>query len=189
MIDGRPFTFLADAFRDTTTKPGSLREMLAAMASGAVTESEVREPVQPEYVERDARLAVMDEQGIEAILLFPTLAVCVEHFLKHDVDLLYASFHAFNRWLDDQWGLDHEGRIFAVPMLSLLDAERAVAELEFVLDAGARAVGVRPGPAFGRSPADPVFDPLWARINEARVPVCFHIGESGYNELYSVVVG
>jgi predicted TIM-barrel fold metal-dependent hydrolase len=189
VVDGRPFTFLNDAFRDTTAKPGSLREMLKAMASGAFSESEVVEPVQPEYVERDARLALMDRQGIEAIMLFPTLAVCVEHFLKHDVDLLYASFHAFNRWLDDQWGLDHEGRIFAVPLLSLLDVDRAVAELEFVLDAGARAVSLRPGPAFGRSPADPAFDPLWARVNEARIPVCFHIGESGYNELYSVAWG
>jgi predicted TIM-barrel fold metal-dependent hydrolase len=189
VVDGRPFTFLADAFRDTITKPGSLREMLKAMGSGTFTESDVVEAVQPEYVERDARLALMDRQGVEAIMLFPTLAVCVEHFLKHDADLLYASFHAFNRWLDDQWGLDHESRIFAVPLLSLLDVDRAVSELDFVLDAGARAVSLRPGPAYGRSPADPAFDPLWARINEARIPVCFHIGESGYNELYSVAWG
>jgi predicted TIM-barrel fold metal-dependent hydrolase len=58
-----------------------------------------------------------------------------------------------------------------------------VAELEFVLARGARVVALRPGPAFGRSPADPHFDPFWARINEARVPVAFHIGESGYNEM------
>jgi predicted TIM-barrel fold metal-dependent hydrolase len=189
VVDGRPYTFLLDAFRDTVIKPGSLREMLMAMSSGTFSESDVREQLQPAYVDRDARLACMDEQGVEAILLFPTLAVCVEHFLKHDADLLYASFHAFNRWLDDDWGFDAAGRIFAVPLLSLLDVDRAVAELEFVLAAGARAVGLRPGPAYGRSPADPVFDPFWARVNEARVPVCFHIGESGYNELYSVTWG
>jgi predicted TIM-barrel fold metal-dependent hydrolase len=189
VVDGRPYTFLLDAFRDTVIKPGSLREMLTAMSSGSFSESDVRERLQPAYVDREARLACMDEQGVEAILLFPTLAVCVEHFLKHDADLLYASFHAFNRWLDDDWGFDAAGRIFAVPLLSLLDVDRAVAELEFVLAAGARAVGLRPGPAYGRSPADPVFDPFWARVNEARVPVCFHIGESGYNELYSVTWG
>jgi predicted TIM-barrel fold metal-dependent hydrolase len=189
VADGRPFTFLVDPFRETTNKPGSLREMLKAMASGSVAESDATEPLQPEYVERGARLDVMDRQGIEAIMLFPTLAVCVEHFLKHDADLLYASFHAFNRWLDDDWGLDHEGRIFGVPLVSLLDVDRAVAELDFVLDAGARAIGLRPGPAYGRSPADPVFDSFWARVNEAHVPVCFHIGESGYNELYSVAWG
>jgi len=189
LVGDRPFTFLLDPFRDTTSKPGSLREMLRAMGSGDFTESDVTEPVQPEYVNRDARLALMDAQGVEAILLFPTLAVCVEHFMKDDPDQLYANVHAFNRWLDDDWGFAHGGRIFGVPLLSLGDVDRAVDELEFVLDRGARAIGLRPGPAFGRSPADPHFDPFWARVNEARVPVCFHIAESGYNELYSVAWG
>jgi predicted TIM-barrel fold metal-dependent hydrolase len=189
VVDGHPFTFLADSFRDTVAKPGALREMLRTMSSGSPTESNAVQPMQPAYVDRDARLAMMDAQGVEAILLFPTLAVCVEHFLKHDPDLLYASFRAFNLWLDDDWGFAGDGRIFAVPLLSLLDVDRAVDELELVLDRGARAVALRPGPAYGRSPADPHFDPFWARVHEAGVPVCFHIGESGYNELFSVAWG
>lgn len=190
LVDDRPFTFLLDPFRETTTKPGALREMLRSMSSGTTEETtDLMEPVQPAYVDRDARLALMDAQGVDAVLMFPTLAVCVEHFMKDDPDLLYANFHAFNQWLDDDWGFDHEHRIYGVPLLSLLDVDRAVTELEFVLSRGARAVGLRPGPAFGRSPADPCFDPFWARINEAGVPVCFHIGESGYNELYSTAWG
>jgi predicted TIM-barrel fold metal-dependent hydrolase len=164
-------------------KPGSLREMLRAMSSGQYRESNVVEPIQPEYVARDARLAVMDRQGIERALLFPTLGVCVEHFLKDDVDQLYANFHAFNRWLDDDWGFGREGRIYAPPMLSLRDLDRAVTELDWVLAAGARVVVLRAGPAYGRSPADPYFDPFWARIDEAGVLVAFHIGEAGYNEM------
>ena len=183
LVGDRPFTFLADAFRDTIAKPGALREMLRALSSGRYQESDAIEPIQPEYVNRDARLARMDEQGVDTILLFPTVAVCVEHFMKDDPDQLYANFHAFNRWLDEDWGFDHQGRIFAAPMLSLCDLDRAVAELDAVLDAGARVVALRPGPAYGRSPADPHFDPFWARINEAGVPVAFHIGESGYNEM------
>jgi len=50
----------------------------------------------------------------------------------------------------------------------------------------ARAIALRPGPAFGRSPADPYFDPFWSRVNEAGIPVCLHIAESGYNEMMSV---
>jgi predicted TIM-barrel fold metal-dependent hydrolase len=183
LVGDRPFTFLADAFLDVTAKPGALRDMLRSLSSGSYHASDAVEPVQPEYVQRDARLAVMDRQGLEAILLFPTLAVCVEHFMKDDPDQLYANFHAFNLWLDEDWGFDRAGRLFAAPLLSLCDVDRAVAELEFVLARGARVVALRPGPAFGRSPADPHFDPFWARINEARVPVAFHIGESGYNEI------
>ena len=68
-------------------------------------------------------------------------------------------------------------------MLSLRDVDAAVVELERVLAEGARVVGLRPGPAYGRSPADPHFDAFWARVNEAGVLVAFHIGESGYNEM------
>jgi predicted TIM-barrel fold metal-dependent hydrolase len=35
-------------------------------------------------------------------------------------------------------------------------------------------------PAGGRSPADPVFDPFWARVNESGVTVLYHGGESRY---------
>jgi predicted TIM-barrel fold metal-dependent hydrolase len=187
LVGDRVFTFLNDPFSNVVTKPGALRDMLRALSSGSFQESDAVEPMRPEYVERDARLERMAEQGVERILLFPTLAVCVEHFLKDDADLLYASFHAFNCWLDEDWGFAHEGadgrRIHAVPLLSLCDLGMAVEELDFVLGKGAQVIGLRPGPAYGRSPADPYFDPFWARIDEARVPVAFHIGESGYNEM------
>jgi predicted TIM-barrel fold metal-dependent hydrolase len=190
VVGDRPFTFLRHNY-DRVVKPGALREMLRTMKSGLVDEggSTVEEPVQPGYVNRDARLALMDEQGVEAGLLFPTLGVCVEHFMKDDPVQLAANFEAFNRWLDDDWGYAYRNRIFAAPMLSLRDLDAAVAELDRVLALGARIVCLRPGPAFGRSPADPYFDPFWARVNEARVLVGLHIGESGYNELYSTAWG
>ena len=152
-VGDKPFTFLENPFTDTTIKPGALRDFLRNLGSGAAAYEEVREPIQPEYIERGARLAKMDEQGLQSILLFPTLAVCVEHFMKDDVEQTYANVHAFNRWLEEEWGFDHLGRLYAVPLMSLLDVDRAVEELEFVMKLGARVVHLRPGPAFGRSPA------------------------------------
>ena len=42
-----------------------------------------------------------------------------------------------------------------------------------------RAGPVR-GPGFGRSPGDPVYDPLWARLAEAGILAAYHSGDSGY---------
>jgi predicted TIM-barrel fold metal-dependent hydrolase len=97
-----------------------------------------------------------------------------------------ASLSAFNRWLEDDWGYGYRDRLITVPMLSLADPEAAVAELELLLDRGARMIHVRPAPVPGphgssRSLGDKVHDPVWARVAEASVPVAFHLGDSGYN--------
>jgi predicted TIM-barrel fold metal-dependent hydrolase len=185
MVGDKPFTFLRHHSFDKASKPGALREMLRGMGQEGRGEGALQD-VQPEYVNREARLALMDRQDVEAALLFPTLGVCVEQFMKDDPEQMYANVRAFNAWLDEDWGFAFRDRIFAVPLLDLLDLDCAVAELERVLARGARAIALRPGPAFGRSPADPHFDPFWARVNEARLLVCFHIAESGYNEMMSV---
>jgi len=144
----------------------------------------------PAFVNRDARLALMDEQGIQAAYILPTAAVCLEYNLYQDgPQAAFANLRSFNRWLEDDWGYTYRDRIFAVPLLSLADVDLAVAELERVLALGARAVHLNPGPAYGRSPADPHFDPFWARVQEAGVPVAFHIGYSGYNDTIGVMWG
>jgi predicted TIM-barrel fold metal-dependent hydrolase len=183
-VGDKPFTFLTNRDFDTVAKPGLLREMLRA--GGGTPVEDLTEPVRPEFRNRDARLELMDKQGLEACWLFPTFGVCVEHFMKDDALQMYANLHAFNRWVDDEWGVNYKERIYAPPMISLLDVERACAELDWALSRGARVISLRPGPAFGRSPADPHFDPFWARVNEAGVVVAFHIAESGYNEMMSV---
>jgi predicted TIM-barrel fold metal-dependent hydrolase len=163
--------------------------MLRALSSGGAGAERPEEDIRPEYTERGARLAAMDAQGVESAMVFPTLAVCVEHLMKNDPVQLYANFEAFNRWLEETWGYGTNGRIFAAPLVSLRDVDRAVAELDRLIGLGARVVSLRPGPAYGRSPADPFFDPFWSRINDAGIVVGLHIGESGYNELYSTAWG
>lgn len=185
-VGDRPFTFLKTPFPERHARPGALREMLRSMKSGAPQETEqVQEDVDPAYTSRDARLRLMDEQGLQSMVLFPTLAVCVEHFMKDHPQRTYRNVHAFNAWLHEEWGFGTDGRIYGVPLLSLLDLDSAVAELEWALDRGARFIHLRPGPQGGHNPADPMFDPFWARVDEAGVTVALHISESGFNELYS----
>jgi predicted TIM-barrel fold metal-dependent hydrolase len=63
-------------------------------------------------------------------------------------------------------------------MLDDLDA--SVAETEWAIKEGARLVVMPFGPAAGKSPADPYFDPVWARLNEAKIIVAYHVGEAYY---------
>ena len=184
-VGDRPFTFLKNWSFEEYTKPGALRELLRKKRFDDQGDSATT-PVLAEYRDRDARLARMDEQGLAAAILFPTVGVCLEHFMRDDADQLYANIRAFNAWLEEDWGFAYQDRIFAAPMLSLLDVDRSTQELDHVLERGARVVSLRPAPIGGRSPADPHFDPFWARADEAGVAVAFHIGESGYNEMMSV---
>jgi predicted TIM-barrel fold metal-dependent hydrolase len=170
-------------------RPGAYHTVLKSIESGESRGgSRYGElvPLDPAYRDRDARLVTMDKQGVERVFLFPTLGVTVEGLLNDEADMLYDCFHAFNRWLDDDWGFSYKDRIYAAPYLSMLDLDCAVAELEWVLERGARIVTIRPGPAYGRSPADPHFDPFWARINEAGVLVAYHAldGPSWYTDTY-----
>src|SRR5205085_3142046 len=62
--------------------------------------------------------------------------------------------------------------------------DKAMAELEWVLERGARAIMVRPAPVPGfqcpRSFALPEFDPFWERVEAAGVLVALHVSDSGY---------
>jgi predicted TIM-barrel fold metal-dependent hydrolase len=189
MAGGRAITFIEPSIYDEVGRPGSLREMLAKMKGGGSEGDEyLWTEVKPEYRNRDARLAVMDAQGVEACVLFPSVALVAEHFFD-DPDDLYLNFHSFNRYLHEEWGFAYRDRIHPVPAISLRDLDRAVAELEWLRDEGTRVVGMRPGPAYGRSPADPYFDPFWARVEEAGISVVFHMTESSYNEQVSTLWG
>src|ERR1700726_2856936 len=145
----------------------------------------------PEYQNRDARITVMDTQNLETVFMLPTFACGVEEALKHDIDATMASVHAFNLWLDEDWGFDRpDHRIIAAPIISLADPEKAVEEVEFVLARGAKLILVRPAPVPGvvkpRSLGDPSHDPVWARLAEAGVPVGFHLSDSGYVQVAGV---
>jgi predicted TIM-barrel fold metal-dependent hydrolase len=139
----------------------------------------------PWFVDRDARLAWMDEQGVEAILMWPSLGLTVEWQMRDDPPACVENLRSFNRWLDEAWGFDYEGRIFAVPTLTLIDLDAAIGELDYVLAHGARVVHLLFTPVNGRTVAHPDFDPFWARLAEAGVPVAFHGAEAGYCDQFS----
>ena len=164
---------------DWVVRPGSLKEYLRKMKSGNAEEPYVLMAPLPGFRDRDERIKLMDEQGIEACTMFSS-AVSMEHRLE-DPKALYAYFRALNRWIEDDWGFAYKDRIYCPPHLSLRDLDMAIVELDRVIAAGARAINLRPGHAYGRSQGDPYFDPFWERVNEAHLSVLYHQGEGGHN--------
>jgi predicted TIM-barrel fold metal-dependent hydrolase len=182
------FRFIANPTFDPIGRPGALTAMFNRLHRGERANAAAvmdLEPIRDEYVRRGPRLERMDAQGVQAAIVLPTLALTVEHLMRDDPEMTYANLHSFNRWLDDEWGFDHEGRLYAPPLLSLLDVDLAIKELDWVIGRGARIIHIRPCPVNGRSIADSRLDPFWSRVNEAGISVAFHASEAGYNEMVS----
>ena len=139
----------------------------------------------PEFTQRAARLRVMDAQGVTAALLLPTAGVGVEPQLRETPEVLYPSLRAFNRWVEEDWGYGTDGRVYGAALLSLFDRDEAIVELDRILARGARFAILTAGPFAGRSPADPYFDPFWARCEEAGLNVVYHIGRTPFSEMYN----
>ena len=188
LVGGRVNRFIPNPTFDPVAKPGSLDEYFRGRNPKGASVAELfgdLEPIRPEYRDRDARLAVMDGQGVEAAFFFPTLAVGMEQALAGDPPAMTAAFRAFNRWLEEDWGFAYRGRIFAAPYIPLTDVDNAVRELEWALAHDARIIitGVGPvvTPTGGRSHADSVLDPFWHRVDEAGITVALHGGDSVYS--------
>ena len=181
--------FVANPTFDPIIVPGCLDLMFRGKIPEGVDPASLmkveRLAAHPEYQNREARISVMDTQDIETVFMLPTFVCGVEEALKHDIDATMATVHAFNLWLDEDWGFNRpDGRIVSAPVIALADPAKAVEEVEFVLGRGAKLILVRPAPVPGvvkpRSLGDPSHDPVWARLAEAGVPVGFHLSDSGY---------
>lgn len=189
ILGGKHFDYLPNPTFDPIAVAGCLLEVFAGEKSMLETKNTAytfeRLADRPEYQDRQVRVRRMDDQEVEAALLFPTLVSGVEEATGSDVDLTTALLWSFNRWLEEDWGFAYQNRLFATPVISLSDVDEAVRMLEWALGRGARAIMVRPSPVptrMGmRSPADPLFDPFWARAQEAGVLVCGHLSATGYH--------
>lgn len=122
-----------------------------------------------------ARLQVMDEEGIDIALLYPTIGICWEGHV-YDPHLAHAYTQAYNRWLVDFCSADTK-RLIPIAHINLLDVDLAVKELDRAQAAGCRGIYISPD-LFARAHKrfdDPTFDPFWAAVQERDLPIAFHV--------------
>lgn len=143
----------------------------------------------PAYRELEPRIELMNEQGIDRALMWPTLASLVEERLRNDPAAITAIISALNKWMYETWTFNFDNRIFATPVISLCYLDKAIEELEWVTERGAKIVLIRPAPVPGekgmRSFALKEFDPFWELMQEKGTLVGMHASDSGYTRYYN----
>jgi len=188
-VDNTISDYIPNPTFEVVAKPGAYADYFAGNnPEGKSLRELTGDPIRAVDAFRRAepRLEMLDELGLDAALIFPTLASLLEVRLTDDPELTCTVIHAFNQWLHDEWTFDYKGRIFATPIVNPCIPERGIAELEWVLEKGAKTVLLRPAPVAGfrgsRSPFLPEFDSFWAAVQSAGIPVTLHASDSGYQQ-------
>jgi predicted TIM-barrel fold metal-dependent hydrolase len=119
----------------------------------------------------EPRLKVMDEEGFDAAVLYPTLALT---FIP-DPGYALALGRAYNDWLADYCKAAPE-RLFGAAVLPLQDIDASVRELRrCVSDLGFKAAFLRPNLYIENTHWwDPVYEPFWSACEELDVAIGFH---------------
>jgi len=186
-VRGQISDYIPNPTFEVVARPGAMEEYFATGNPEGKSRREIfGEPMRsiPAFREPAPRLELMDELSIQRTLMFPTLASLLEERMRDDPELIHVVVHALNQWLDEVWSFNYKDRIFTTPVISLPVVEKAIEELDWCVERGARAILVRPAPVPGfrgsRSFALPEFDPFWKRVVEHGVLVAMHSSDSGY---------
>jgi len=186
-IRGQISEYIPNPTFEVVARPGAMEEYFATGNPEGKSRREIfGEPMRsiPAFREPGPRMELMDELSIQRTLMFPTLASLLEERMRDDPELIGVVVHSLNQWLDEVWSFNYKDRIFTTPVISLPIVSKAIAELDWAVERGARAILVRPAPVPGfrgsRSFAQPEFDPFWKRVVEHGVLVAMHSSDSGY---------
>jgi predicted TIM-barrel fold metal-dependent hydrolase len=122
------------------------------------------------------RKEALELMGVKAQLVFPNTG---SGELRIDSDAARRACRVYNDFAID-WTRKAGGRARAVAQINMSNADWAIAELDRVLKAGALGVTLPcHRPPAGVSPAHSLWDPFWARLQEANVPATLHLGAAG----------
>ena len=192
MVRGTVSEYIPNPTIDVVARPGAQEEYFRnGNPEGKSYREIIGEPMRaiPAFRRPEPRLELMDELGVDRALMFPTLASLLEERLRDDPEMTHAVIHSLNEWMYEEWTFNYEDRIFATPVITLPIVEKAIEELEWCLERGAKTVLIRPAPVPGfrgtRSFGFPEFDPFWQRVVDADILVSMHSSDSGYSRYQS----
>lgn len=149
------------------------------IAGGNLNNPEVQAQIRRGYegiprgvMDPSQRAREQEADGVALEVLYPSLYFRV--FGMPDTEVVLEAFRLYNDWL-----LDYErranGRVVALALLPMNDPTAAAKELDRVLKMGYRGACIPCTAPSGTPYHDAAYDPVWARAQEARVPLGLHI--------------
>ncbi len=120
------------------------------------------------------RLELLDEDGIDAAIIYPPQRTMLYFMSNTDADFHTAGVEAYNNWVLDAFCGDNRDRLGAIGQLPSLGIDAAVAELRRLKERGARGVSISTWPSGGATLSDED-DSFWAVAEELAMPVHLHI--------------
>jgi len=122
-----------------------------------------------------ARVASLDEFGLDAAVLFPNFGLIWGDHLAVDRVARRANMRAYNRWMIDATAAGKD-RLFGVAHVTLDDTEWLTEELRALASNGVRLAMVAPTPVDGKALSHPDFDRVWAAFCDHSISPVFHVG-------------
>ena len=128
------------------------------------------------------RVEDMDIDGVWASLCFPNFTRFSGHrfLFGQDRELALLCTQAYNDFIVDEWCAAAPDRLIPMAILPLWDVGLAAAEMARLAPKGIRAMAFSENPTVLGLPSVHTdhWDPLWAAVQDADLPVCMHIGSS-----------
>ncbi len=133
----------------------------------------------PTLWDAKARLALMDEYGIHAQVLYPNLALFnTERLIRlNGAELQFDIIRVYNDW-QTEWSSAAPNRLIPIASLPFWDLDKTISEMERCAGMGHRGVTFTQNPRrFGLPHLDDRhWDRLWAAAQAMELPINFHIG-------------
>ena len=192
LVGGKINRFIPNPTWDPVSKPGALDEYFRGRNPKGADTPELfgeldRLADHPEYQNRDARLAVMDQQGVQGAIFLPTLGVGMEQALLRRRPGPGRRLPGLQPMAGGGLGLRLPGADLRRPVH---DAGRrgrtrspSCSGPSTTTPASSSWWAARSWPtAWGARRPIRVYDRFWSLANESGVTVCYHGGDSAYSQ-------
>lgn len=150
------------------------KESLIALGDRMITE--VKEIQALGAFDKHDRVIASDMLGFKKQLVFPTHSLHMPFSPSSKIPdkVRYGGARAHNRHMADFCSIDD--RLMGVAAIPLENPTLALEEVQWSIDNGLAAMWVPHRLAGERSPTHVDFNPIWSLLQEAQIPVVFHVG-------------